>query len=854
MQETTAHCESAAYPRIGDKRPIILATLLLFLVLRPAAAQWQSLGDMPAPRRIERGLLFRNAQGTVTVTVATDDIVRVRFAPVQDLGRDHSYSIQVPNPGESRARFNVEDAFSEIATESLRVLIRHRPFRVSFAGLDGVPIDEDDPGMGMAFSGATVRVWKRLRDEDQVYGFGEKTGGLNKRGNKLGGSSLAMWNSDTFAYGLGTDPLYASVPFYLALRGGQAYGVFLDNTHRTSFDVGRQSHGLLSFGADGGELDYYFIRGPHPKDVLRRFTALTGRVPLPPLWALGYHQCRYSYFPESRVREIARAFRDKRIPADVIWLDIDYQDGYRPFTWDRRRFPDPPKMLADLESAGFKTVAIVDPHPKKEPGYPPYDQGLAGDHFVKRPDGSVYEADVWPSQAEKDPAPSVFPDFSRPATREWWGRLHAPLLDAGVDGIWNDMNEPAIFGVPSGTFPLDVRHDNEGAPTDHAEIHNVYGFLMNRATWEGLVNLRPRERPFILTRATFAGGQRYAAVWPGDNVSTWDHFRGSIPMLLGMGISGLPYVGADIGGFVGGPTPELYTRWLQAGVFSPFMRTHAAKGSPDREPWSFGERHEEINRRAIELRYELLPHLYNLMWEAGETGLPPMRPLFLEHPEDPGTYDLDSELLFGPDLLVAPVLDEGAKERWLYLPKSDWYDFWTGRKEEGGKWTKTAVTLESIPMFVRAGGMVFRQPVVQHTGEMPGKTLRVTVYPGAEPTARWLYEDDGKSFDYQRGVYLRRSIGQLRQGDRFAVQVSQIQGTWRPAPRPIQFEIRWDGEPVKVGLMRNGETALLPRRTAEEWNQGMDGWTMADGFVLVRQPDRVEEMWVILEEGGRDTG
>ena len=426
-------------------------------------------------------------------------------------------------------------------------------------------------------------------------------------------------------------------------------------------------------------MNYYFINGPHPKQVIQRYTALTGQSPLPPLWSLGYHQCRYSYYPESRVRLLANTFREKKVPADVLWLDIHFQDGFKPFTWDHERFPDPKRMLADLAAQGFHTVCAADGHPKKQPGYAPYDSGLAGGHFVKRADGSVYEGPVWPSQAEKDPGPSVFPDFSRPSTREWWGSLHEGFVEAGISGIWNDMNEPSVFVKPSDTMPPDNVFDNEGQPSTSLEVHNVYGQLMTRATSEGLARLRPNQRPFVLTRATYAGGQRYATLSTGDCTADWSSLRQSISTLLGLGLSGFAFVGSDIGGFADSASAELYTRWLQAGVFYPFMRSHSEFGAPDKEPWAFGFQFEEVNRHAIELRYRLLPHIYNVMRQASETGLPAFRPLFLEFPEDDKLAARDDQFLFGADLLVAPVLREGDTTRSVYLPKADWYDYWTGR-------------------------------------------------------------------------------------------------------------------------------------------------------------------------------
>lgn len=826
---------------VVPRRSAILFAFLLWSPT-PVLAQWTSLGAMSAERRGE-ALVFRDAKTILSVAAVTPEIIRVRFSPTREFGHDHSYAVVLP-PTAVHAVVQTTAARSSLSTTTLRAVITHAPLRVAFTDAAGRPLDEDDPANGIAYSGRTVRVWKRLLDDEHVYGFGEKNGRLDKRGRNLGGYSYTMWNSDTYAYEADTDPIYVSVPFFIVLRNGIAHGIFFDNTFRSSFDVGHQSPGLLSFGADGGELNYYFIYGPTPKDVIARYTTLTGRMPMPPRWALGYHQCRYSYFPESTVRFIADNFRERRIPADVIWLDIHYLQDYVPFTWNKDRFPDPAALISDLRRRGFRLVTILDPHPKKQVGSAPYDSGLAGDHFVKNPDGSVFEGPVWPSKAERDPAPSVFPDFSRPATRAWWGRLYEPLVKVGVAGIWNDMNEPAVFNAPTWTMPLDVRHDNEGAPTDHREIHNVYGMLMSRATYEGLLALRSNERPFVLTRASFAGGQRYAALWPGDNVSDWTQLRSTIPLLTGMGLSGLPFVGSDIGGFAEAPSAELYTRWLQCGVFYPFMRTHTTLGTPDQEPWSYGTAHEQLNRRAIELRYELLPHIYNVMHEASTTGLPAMRPLVLEFPTDENTYGLDDEFMFGSDLLIAPVLREGVRERAVYLPAGTWYDYWTAKTYTGPATVTLPVTLASIPIFVRGGAFVFHQPVVQHTGEMPGQPLRVALYPFSESGAS-LYEDDGETFDYSRGVFLRRRFDARHvssdRGVTTTIIVSAPEGSYRPAARDLVLTLRSDGEAERVAA--NG--AALVRRTPTELASARDGWTVDEnGWIVVKQPDRFEPITI----------
>jgi alpha-glucosidase len=374
-------------------------------------------------------------------------------------------------------------------------------------------------------------------------------------------------------------------------------------------------------------------------------------------------------------------------------------------------------------------------------------------------------------------------------------------------------------------------------PTDHREIHNVYGLLMTQSTYEGLKKLRPDSRPFVLTRATYSGGQRYSALWPGDNVSDWDDFRATIPMFASLGLSGFPFVGADIGGFAEAPTPELFTRWLQAGVFYPFMRTHTTFGTPEQEPWSYGLRHEEVNRRAIELRYQLLPHLYNLMEDASRTGAPVFRPLLYDYPEDPATWERDDLFLWGRDVLVAPVLREGVTDREVYLPKGDWFDFWTGTRVAGGRGFRVPVTLDRIPIFVREGAFVFRQPTVQHTGEMPGQPLIVSVYPAAKSEAS-LYEDDGATQAYTKGQSMRRRFQQERDAAGVRVRVGAPEGAYRPAARDLV--VRVEGAAPRRVLVGGAEVA----KAADEAGPG---WRPTPGGFEVRFPDRFAAVEVRAE-------
>jgi alpha-glucosidase len=801
----------------------------------PPPVGWWSLGAMTAPAWDGKTLSFHSDQGNLTITPLSDDVVRVRLTTAKAFGRDHSYAVINRDLGRAGAKADIGTSSTTLATASLKVIIQHDPLRIEFQNAAGESLDADDPERGVAFAGGSFRAAKRLRNDEHVYGFGEKNGRLDKRGWQLGGYNYAMWNSDTYQYDSSTDPTYADIPFFMVVRAGQAHGIFLDNTWRSTFDVGRERQDLLTFGADGGDLDYYFINGPQPKAVIERYTALTGRTPLPPRWALGYNQCRYSYYPDARVRKLAEDFRSKNIPCDVIWLDIDFQDNYKPFTWDYERFPNPKKLITDLGAQGFHTVCIVDAHPKVEKGYEVYDSGMAGDDFVKRADGTVYEGPVWPSLAAHNPGPSVFPDFSRPVTREWWGEELKGLVDVGVAGIWNDMNEPSVFVPPTGTMPLDVIHDNDGQPTTHREIHNVYGQLMSRATFEGLGKLRPNDRPFVLSRATYAGGQRYAAIWPGDNTADWSALRQAVSTLLGMGVSGFSFVGSDIGGYAHGPTPELFTRWLQVGVFSPFMRVHAETGSPDKEPWSFGREREAINKRTIELRYELLPYIYNVMQQAGETGVPAMRPLFLEYPMEEAAASLDDEFLFGSDLLVAPILREGETERAVYLPKGDWYDYWTGKFYTGGTNIHVPIRTDSFPIFVRGGAFIFQQPIVQNTGRMTGNPLAVLVAAANESEAS-LYEDDGASLDYRNGNYLKRHFHQTREQNAVTVAISAPEGAYRPAKRDLILQVWADHAPSSV-LAGPGPGQKLPHLEPPALAKAPRGWSYAGGMITVKDND-----------------
>ena len=776
---------------------ISFRTAICFLLVNAAIANdqpWQALGKVSAVRTLPNGVEVRAGAAVARVVAVTESVVRVRVSPDGKFPKDESWAV-LPEAVKSPPSVKVADSPTavEFACTGGKVRIEKDPLRIVFLDASGKPLESDT--RPMSFSGSGFRVWKAMPEDEHYYGLGDKGGTLDHREQ-----SYTMWNTDTYGWMESTDPRYKTIPFFLAMRHGVAYGTFLDNAYRSNFDFGKAARGTYSFGAEAGELNYYFFFGPHPKKVLESFTALVGRSPLPPFWTLGYQQCRYSYYPEARVREIARTLREHKIPADTIYLDIDYQSGNRPFTIDRQRFPNFEGMIKDLGQDGFKVIAIVDLHLKKEVGYKPYDEGIASDSFVKNPDGSVYVGKVWPGD-------SVFPDFTLERVRRWWGTLFKGFVDMGVAGFWNDMNEPALFERADKTMPLDTVHRLEdGTKVDHRAVHNVFGMQNVRATYDGLLKLQPDKRPFVLTRAAYAGAQRYAASWTGDNTSSWNHLRMMTPNLLSLGLSGYPMVGADIGGFAGSPTADLLTRWMELGVFTPIYRDHTVKGSADQEPWVHGPQHEAIRRRYVELRYRLLPYIYTLAEEMSRTGLPMMRPVFLEYPEAEVFYKEQDdgflpEYLFGRDILVAPRVTEMTDALEIELPPGEWFDYWTGERHKGGGDVKVNPPLDMLPLFIRSGAIIPQQPLVQYTAQKPDGPLQLRVYPGPDCEGS-LYLDDGSTFAYQRGEFLRVKYTCEASADAVHVKVASSEGPFQPWWKDVQLQLFGAGtkpQSVSVG-------------------------------------------------------
>jgi alpha-glucosidase len=553
--------------------------------------------------------------------------------------------------------------------------------RVSVSDKSGRPllVDVDDGGPEWHDDGSTSWI-KRMPPNERYYGFGERLGLLEKRGRRF-----TCWTTDEWRHqGPTTDSLYVAIPFFMGVTlEGRAYGVLLDNTFRTTFDFVDIAGERMRWHADGGSLDWYVFAGPEPAQVVERLTEIVGRTPLPPLWALGYHQSRWGYDSADEILDVARALRRRRIPADAIHLDIDHMRGRRAFTFDEERFPDPAGLVDELDALGFETVAVVSACVKQEPEYAVYADGHEKDVFLRKPDGDEFTAWVWPGIC-------VFPDHVRHHVRQWWGEQYRVYLNTGLRGFVNDMNEPAMHerpvddpDSPNLEPPLDLLHGEGDLRATHAEVRNLYASLEAEGTYQYLRRARPNQRPFLLSRAGYAGIQRYAGTWTGDLSSVWEHLEASLPQLLNLGLSGVPFAGADIGGFFGSCGPELLVRWTQLGALMPFARNHSAEGTAPQEPWAWGDPVEELCRSAIELRYQLLPHLYTLLHEASQKGHPPLRPLFFHYPDDQRAQELSDQALLGRGLLLAPVVRPGVRARVVYFPEGRWTDTRDGTVHDG---------------------------------------------------------------------------------------------------------------------------------------------------------------------------
>jgi alpha-glucosidase len=781
---------------------------------------FEPLGSAEIVEQTAHCVRLKSGRATIEVAALADDLFRVGLFGE---GRPVDYR------SEAVAKYDWAPSTTQVAKDGTHievaggaVHINLNPLRIGFEDKHGRRFAVDDPALGMGFAplappearlvdpiGPPVLVYKQHESGTHYFGCGERTGGLDKTG-----SHQLFWNIDPpQGHTAALNNLYTSVPFVLAVQDSQAWGMFVDSSYRLEFDLVREDPDRCGFAADGGPLIYYVFTGPTPRAVLERYTELTGRIPMPPRWALGNQQSRWGYKTAAELLELARTFRQRGLPLDVVYLDIDYMDGYRIFTWDAKRFPDPAALVRDLDALGVKLVTILDPGVKVDESYSVYTSGRDADMFCRTFLGEEYRNVVWPGIC-------AFPDFTDPRTRTWWGDHLPILLDAGVAGIWCDMNEPTVFIPTPQTLPDDVTHHGETQALLHAEVHNLYGQLMARATHDGLRRLRPDRRPFVISRSGFAGLQRYALHWTGDNSSWWEHLWMSMPQLQNLGLSGYAWVGVDIGGFGGDATGELLTRWTEFGVFQPFCRNHSAMDTHPQEPWVFGEPYESHIREMLLLRQRLVPYLYTLFEEAHRTGAPILRPLMFEYPDDVATYAADDEFLVGSALLVAPIARPGREYRDVYIPRGTWIHYWSGDRIQGPAHVLAHAPLGQPAMYVRANTPVPLGPPLAHEGERPADPLTWLIFvASASNAAGAVYEDSGEGFDYENGVYARTTVSCVT-GSTQVLRVAVREGSFVSAHTSVEFDVRGVGRPTEVAV--DGEA--------------VDTWNHADGRLVIRLP------------------
>ena len=677
----------------------------------------------------------------ITLTMFENDIVKVF------IGDKYEESISTNGVVDDlgKGEFIVEEDSNFVIVKGTKVLtfVDKNTTEISFRDLEGNIINED---FQPSFKDEEGNVYiSKVNDCLAYYGLGEKGGDLNKKG-----CYTENFNTDDPETDDDSITYYKTIPFYVALKEEATYGIFFDNSFRSYFDMGKEMGDRIFFGAIGGQIQYYFIPGENIKEVVKNYTALTGRMEMPPLWSLGYQQCRFSYFSQEEVRELVKTFEEKDIPLDVVYLDIDYMDGFRVMTFKTPNFDDAAGLIGDLKEKGIRTITIIDPGVKVDEEYPVFKRGKEGNHFTKKLDGEMFIGAVWPGD-------SAFPDFSNKDCREWWkSELKKFISEHGMDGIWNDMNEPCVFNNDHKTMLETCLHNSDNGVIEHKEFHNRYGFEMSRCSKEAQEELHPNERGFSMTRATYAGGQRYSSVWTGDNMSLWSQMRMSISMNANLGISGFSFVGNDVSGFGLDSSEELFIRWMEMGPFIPIFRNHSNMYTRRQEPWAFGPRAEKIAKKSIELRYELLPYIYDLYYISHKEGLPIFRPMIMEYEKDMNLLNMREQFMLGENMIVAPVLYEGERSKTLYLPKGSWFNYFTMEKLQGGKWYKLPCELDEILVFVKEGAIIpTYNKKFRNVKERPNNIL-LKVF--GENAKGFHYNDDGHTMEYLEGKYTYMDI------------------------------------------------------------------------------------------------
>lgn len=743
-------------PRLRDLSFLVRVSAWLLLLILPETAFGiqQDIGKITNWKKQADGIEGKAERAYFSIKVYNQHIIRVRVSKNAPM-RDFSYLLS-PGLRPAATDFSIVETENTIliSTACMVAEIEKLPaFRIIFKTLTGEIINEDrgGEGFGYSFNGNRTNLYKKLQPGERFTGLGEVLGNLDKRR-----ASFTLNNTDTYKYGDPRLPMYTNVPFYIGIHNSKVYGLFYHNTYKSFFNFGVSTPDFASITCDGGDIDYFFIYDYDIAGILSNYTLLTGRMPLPPLWSLGYHQSRCSYFPQNIVLNIAQTFRDRKIPIDCMVLDADYLWEYEPFRINLNRFPDMKGLTKKLSELGIEVTASVNPGIKIDSTYFAHHDGLKQNIFLKYTDGTTYTAEIAPSL-------NNFVDFSKPAGRKWWADNMKFLPENGIHGYWNDMNEPA---VGASYLPDNLVFDFDGHKADALEAKNVYGMLMARSSFEAAMKYGQGWRPFILTRSGFAGVQRYAAVWTGDNTAKDEYILSGTLLNTQLGLSGIPFTGDDIGGYIGPTSKELFIRWIQTGVFQPFARNHKESYASANEPWAYGDEAEAIAREYIGFRYRLLPYIYSIFYKTSISGLPVVRSLCIEHPHMDNVYDelYQYQFMLGDALMVVPVTTREETKQ-LYLPPGEWYDIWSDVLIEGDKELSIRCQNYSIPLYLKASSILPMQSLVQSTSERPSDTLLVHIYKGNQKNSFVLYEDDGKTFDYQNMQFNKRTIEYLPDED-----------------------------------------------------------------------------------------
>jgi len=779
------HCLTGLFASV--RQPCIFFLLLIIKGIAatlPLQAQTKNIGNVISYKKVPGGIEGKTSTAIFGIHAYSDNTIRVRVSKNKSFS-NFSYALtsnQIP----SFSNITIEEKGSSVslATDAIIIEIEKVPsFRIIFKNKKGDVLNEDVKGdcFGTTFIGDKVSVYKKLQEGERFVGMGEALGNLDKRG-----TGITLNNTDTYKYGDPRLSMYISIPFYIGIHHQQVYGMFFNNTYKSFFNFGLSTPGFTSVNMDGGDADYFFMYDESVGKILEHYSSLTGRMQLPPLWSMGYHQSRCSYYPQQKVEWIASTFRKKKIPVDCIVLDADYQQGYQPFRVNKERFPDMPALAASLAMQNIELTASVYPGVAIDTTYHSYNDGLKKDVFIKYADGSLFNTEIAPVKC-------FLPDYTNPNTRAWWKEKMKWLPDNGIYGYWNDMNEPALGGS---YLPDNLLFDFDGHKANALEAKNIYGFQMARSSYEAALQNSPGRRPFILTRSGFAGVQRYSAVWSGDNTATDEGMLSSVLLNNQMGLSGISFCGHDIGGFIGDGSKELFRRWIEVGVFSPFCRNHKGCGGIAGEPWAYGDEAEAISKTFIEFRYRLMPYIYSAFYEATQTGMPIARSLCIHYPHDDKVYDnsYQYQFLFGDAMLVVPVTTQETSKK-IYLPKGEWFDLFTDEKIVGEKELVRETPVYQIPLFVKATSIVPMQTLVQSAKEKPSDTLFIHIYNGNNKNNYLLYQDAGDGAGYQHGDFTKRNIEFDPQHQQ--LNFSKPEGNFIAATKKLQLVFHGFGDNFK---------------------------------------------------------